>query len=192
MKSRAYRQLARAVSTEETRTAILDAVDEIFLPNPGRTFSLDEVAQRAGTTVQTVLRHFGSKVGLLEEAARRGLTRVKSGRDEVPAGNLAAIAAYLARHYEESAPMVLRMLAVEHEAPEVAKIVQQGRDMHRAWVERVLGSELRRAKRPERRRRLAMLIAATDLLTWKLLRMEQRLSQRDYQRSVLELLEALS
>jgi hypothetical protein len=84
------------------------------------------------------------------------------------------------------------MLAVEHEAPEVAKIVQQGRDMHRAWVERVLGSELRRAKRPERRRRLAMLIAATDLLTWKLLRMEQRLSQRDYQRSVLELLEALS
>jgi AcrR family transcriptional regulator len=184
--------LARAVSTEETRTAILDAVDEIFLPNPGRTFSLDEVAQRAGTTVQTVLRHFGSKVGLLEEAARHGLTRVKSGRDEVPAGDLAAIAAYLARHYEESAPMVLRMLAVEHEAPEVAKIVQQGRDMHRAWVERVLGSALRRVKRPERRRRLAMLIAATDLLTWKLLRMEQRLSQRDYQRSVLELLEALS
>jgi AcrR family transcriptional regulator len=191
MKSRTYRQLARAISAEETHTAILDAVDDVFLPHPGRMFSLDEVAERAGTTVQTVLRHFGSKVGLLEEAARRALAKIKLGRDEVPAGDLVAIAAYLARHYEEKGPMVLRMLGVEDEVPEVARIAQQGRDLHHAWVERVLGPLLKAKEGSERRRRLAILVAAADVLMWKLLRIEQGLSPREYQRSVLDLLEAL-
>jgi AcrR family transcriptional regulator len=190
MKARAYLQVARAISTEETRTAILDAVDAIFLSHPGRTLSLEEVAERAGTTVQTVLRHFGSKAGLFEAAARRGFEKVRSGRDGVPAGDLEAVVAYLARHYEEMGPIVLRMRAVEHEVPEVARIVQRGRDLHRAWVDRVLAPLLKRTKGPERRRRLAMLIGATDVLMWNILRMEQGLSQRDYQRSVRELLEA--
>jgi AcrR family transcriptional regulator len=190
MKSRAYRQQARALSTAETRTAILDAVDEIFLPRPGRMFSLEEVAERAGTTVQTVLRHFGSKAGLLEEACRRGLAKVRVRRDEVPVGDLGAIAAYLGRHYKETSAMVLRMLAVEEEVPEVARIAQQGRDMHRAWVERVFAPLLKQSAVGERHRRRATLIAVTDLLTWKVLTLEQGLSQRDYERSVLELLEA--
>ena len=151
--------------------------------------SLEAVAERAGTTVQTVLRHFGSKGGLFEAAVRRGFDKVKSDRDEVPAGDLEAVVAYLARHYEEMGPTVLQMLAIEHEAPEVARIVQWGRELHRAWVERVLAPLLRRSEGPERRRRLAMLIGATDVLMWKILRMEQGLSQRAYQRSVLEFLD---
>jgi AcrR family transcriptional regulator len=191
MKARTYRQRARAAATAETRSAILDAVDAIFLPNPGAVLSLDQVAKRARTTVQTVLRHFGSKAKLLEEAASRGLARIKTGRDEVPVGDLAAIVDYLARHYEETAPRVLRMLAVEYEMPEVARIVQRGRDLHRAWVERVLGPLIAGSEGAARRRQLAALIVATDLLTWKLLRIEQGLSRRDYQRLVLDLLEAL-
>lgn len=190
MKVRAYRQVARAISTEETRTAILDAVDAIFLPHPGRALSLEAVAERAGTTVQTVLRHFDSKAGLIEAAARRGFEEVKSGRDEVPVGDLEAIVAYLVRHYEEMGPMVLRMLTVEHEVLEVARIIQRGRELHRTWVQRVLAPLLKHTEVPERRRRLAMLIGATDVLMWRILRIEQGLSQRDYQRSVLELLEA--
>jgi AcrR family transcriptional regulator len=190
MKARTYRQVARAVSTEETRTAILDAVDAIFLLHPGRTLSLEAVAERAGTTVQTVLRHFDSKAGLIEAAARRGFEEVKSGRDEVPVGDLEAVVAYLGRHYEEMGPMVLRMLTVEHEVPEVARIIQRGRELHRTWVARVLVPLLKRTEGPERRRRLALLIGVTDVLMWRILRIEQGLSQRDYQRSVLELLEA--
>lgn len=190
MKRRAYRQVARAASTEATRTAILDAVDEIFLPRPGAELLLEEVAERAGTTVQTVLRHFGTKSGLLEQASRRGLAKVKAGRDLVPAGDLPAIAAYLRRHYEESSPRVLRMLAVEDRMPEVARIAERGRRMHRAWVERVLGPLLEGSAGPARRRRLALLVCVTDVLTWKVLRLEQRLSGRDYERCVLELLEA--
>jgi AcrR family transcriptional regulator len=191
MKRRAYRQQARAASTEENRTAILDAVDALFLPHPGAELLLDEVAEHAGTTVQTVLRHFGSKAGLLEAAARRGLEKAKTGRDQVPAGDLPAIAAYLGRHYEASGAMVLRMLSVEDKVPQVATIAQHGRDMHRAWVERVLAPLVGSVAGRERRRRVAVLVAVTDVLTWKVLRLEQGLSQRDYQHSVLELLEAV-
>ena len=191
MKVRQYRQGVRAASTAATRTAILDAVDEIFLPNPGRSFSLDEVAERAGTTVQTVLRHFGTKAGLIGAASERGLANARAGRDDVPTGDLDAVVKYLGTHYQEMAPMVLRFLAVEHDVPEVGQIAQQGRDMHRAWVERVLAPLLSAVSRTERRRRLAVLIAVTDVLTWKVLRLEQGLSQRDYACCVRELLEAM-
>jgi hypothetical protein len=87
--------------------------------------------------------------------------------------------------------MVLRMIAMEHEVTEVGEIVRQGRAMHRAWVERVLSTFLEERAGAERRRRLAMLVAVTDVLTWKVLRQEQGLSQRAYERSVRELLEAL-
>lgn len=179
------------MSTEATRAAILDAVDEFFLPNPGGTFSLDEVAARAGTTVQTVLRHFGTKAGLIECASQRGLAKTQAGRDEVPVGDLDAVARYLGGHYEEMAGMVLRMMAVEHQVPEVGRIAREGRDMHRVWVERVLGPLLDSVDGKERRRRLATLIAVTDVLTWKVLRIEQGLSRRDYERCVREWLEAM-
>ncbi len=125
MKVPAYRQQARAASTEATRASILDAVDEVLLPRPGRVFSLEEVAGRAGTTVQTVLRHFGTKAGLLEAASRRGLAGIQAGRDEVPVGDLGAVAAYLGRHCAQTSGMVLPMLAVEDQVPEVARITQQ-------------------------------------------------------------------
>jgi AcrR family transcriptional regulator len=191
MKLRPYRQQARALATEETRTAILDAVDALFLPQPGRPLSLDQVAARAATTVQTVIRHFGSKAGLLEAAARRGLARVKADRDAVPAGDLPAIARYLARHYEEDCKTVLGMLAVEHEFPEIAKIVERGRALHRAWIGRVFAATLEACDPKEGARRLACLVAITDILTWKVMRLDQGLTQRDYERSVRDLMEAL-
>jgi AcrR family transcriptional regulator len=191
VKVRRYRQDARAASTEATRAAILDAVDEVFLPNPGRPFSLDEVAERAGTTVQTVLRHFATKAGLIEAAARRGLASVQAGRDDVRVGDLDAVVQYLGAHYEEKGAMVLGILAVEHESSEVGRVAQSGRDLHRKWVERVLAPLLDNVDRTQRRRRRAMLIAVTDLLTWKVLRLEQGLNRRDYERCVRELLEGM-
>lgn len=191
MSARPYRQTERAASVTATRTAILDAVDAIFLPDPGTAFTLDQVAEQSGVTVQTILRHFGSKSKLLEASAQRGLASTSAGRDDVPVGDLSAIAHYLAQHYESVGPMVLRMLAVESDGDAIAEMNERGRDMHRAWVERVLGPMLSGGSSAARRRRLATLIAVTDLLTWKLLRLEQGLSARDYERCVCDLLERL-
>lgn len=171
--------------------AILDACDAVFLPDPGRAFTLEDVAGRAGTTVQTVLRHFGSKSGLLAAAAQRSRMSIMAGRDQVPRGDLGGVAQYLGRHYEEVGDMVLGMLAFEAQGPDLASIAELGREMHRAWVERVLEPLIERVPLPDRPRRVAVLVAITDLLTWKVLRKEQGLEQHEYERSVHELLEAL-
>lgn len=191
MNTRPYRQQGRAASTAATRKAILDACDAVFLPDPGRSFTLEEVAERADTTVQTVLRHFGSKSALLAAAAGRGMTTTQAGRDQVPTGDLGSVAQYLCRHYEEVGDTVLGMLSFEAQGPDLAAIAEQGREMHRAWVERVLQPLIDRVAPGERSRRVAVLVAVTDLLTWKVLRKEQGLEPDEYQRSVHELLEAL-
>jgi AcrR family transcriptional regulator len=186
-----YRQSARAASTRATRAAILDAVDELFLPAPGRRISLEDVAALSGTTVQTVLRHFGTKSGLIGAAAARGLARTQAGRDAVPAGDLRAVSRYLGQHYEEVGRVILRIVAAEDEDSDVGLIARDGREMHSAWVQRVLAPLIEAVPPSGRERRLATLVAVTDLLAWKVLRLEQGLSQRDYVRSVHELLEGL-
>jgi hypothetical protein len=142
--------------------------------------------------VQTVLRHFSTKAGLLEAASLRGLAEVRSGRDAVPTGDIKAVALYLGGHYEADEPTVLSFLAVEAQVPEVAAITARGRQMHRAWVERVLSPFLAKVPAAERGRRLAAYVAITDLLTWKVLRLEQGLTREGYAKTVEELLEALS
>lgn len=176
---------------EQTRSRILDAVDEIFTTTEGFDFSLDEVAGASGTTVQTILRHFGSKSGLVGAAAKRGAALVQAQRDEVATGDISGVAAYLARHYEEVGDRMLRLLAIEHTSDDVATVTTNGRGLHRRWVERVLLPLFETGGGSERRRTTAMLVAVTDLLTWKLLRREQGLTLAGYQAAVQEMLEAL-
>jgi len=45
---------------------------------------------------------------------------------------------------------------------------------------------------PERARRLAQLIAVTDVLTWKLLRRDRHLSRRQTELALIELLQPLT
>src|SRR6476659_5706569 len=69
MKSqRGYTMSAQARGVEETRRRILDAVVTLHAERPAAAIALDHVAERAGVSVQTVLRHFGSRVGLVEAA----------------------------------------------------------------------------------------------------------------------------
>lgn len=192
MKERQYRQTARAEMTAATRTAILDATDALFLPRPNGVFSLQEVADRADTTVQTVLRHFGSKDGLLHAAMERSMSQVRDARDDVPAGDLPAVASYLAHHYDEVGDMVLRLLAADSQSPAVAKMNAAGRQMHRSWVERVLQPLIGDRQGRTRRERVALLVGITDLLLWKVLRREQGLSRQQYASAVLELLEGIA
>lgn len=189
---RAYRQVARAETTAALRQRILDAVDELFLPTAdSAVFSLQDVAQRAGTTVQTVLRHFGSKGDLVAAAAARGTQRVLEERRRVPVGDVAAVARYLAGHYEEVGPWVLRLLQLEPDLPSVAAVTGRGRSMHRQWVEEVLVPLLGPADVSTRARQAAVLVALTDLLTWRVMRLEQGLSRDAYGRAVRETLEAV-
>lgn len=154
--------------------------------------SLDDVARRAGVTVQTVIRRFGGKGGLMAAAGERESTRVGAQRDPARvAGDLVAAIDQLVSHYEEMGGAVLRMLAAEAQTPELTPMVDTGRRMHRAWCETVFGSSLRSLDKRRMRRRLAEVVAVCDIQTWKLLRLDAGLSERETRLAVLEMLRPL-
>ena len=56
---------ARASAVEQTRRRVLEATVALHLRRLSADISLIDVAEEAQVSVQTVLRHFGSRDGLL-------------------------------------------------------------------------------------------------------------------------------
>jgi AcrR family transcriptional regulator len=65
---RRYRSTLRANQARETRRRIRDAADALFLDKGYAATSMDDIAQAAGVSRQTVFSAFGSKANLLKEA----------------------------------------------------------------------------------------------------------------------------
>jgi AcrR family transcriptional regulator len=188
---RPYRMVARAESAAATGGRILDAAVEVFWELPSEHVSLDEVARRAGVTVQTVIRRFGGRHGLFAAAAEREAVRVRRQRDEAPVGDAAGAVRVLVDHYEVMGDRVLRLLAEEERVPGLRAITDRGRAYHRDWCGRVFASALKGRAGVERRRRLAQLVAICDVYTWKLLRRDAGLSRRQTELALVEFLEPM-
>lgn len=184
--------VARAKSMEQTRESILDAAVEGFWEKPSTDISLDEIAERAGVSARTVLRHFGTKRGLFDAVAERETERIGQQRDAAPPGDPPEAVRVLVDHYEEMGDRVLRLLAEEHRAPSLREVADIGRATHRAWCRRVFAGALSPLDGVEHERRLAQLVAVCDVYTWKLLRRDAGLSRRETERALLELLQPLT
>lgn len=189
--TRPYVMTRRASAAEDTRVRILDAMGELFLERPLAQITLGQVAERAGVTVQTVIRRFGDKDGLNAAAAAHGLSAVANTRDAAPVGDLRGALENLTEHYETSSRLALKMLAEEHDSPVMEEITGRGRAYHRAWCERVFAPSLDGLAGAERARRLAQFVAVCDVYTWKLLRLDAGLSRPQYILALTELLEPL-
>ncbi len=93
--------------------------------------------------------------------------------------------------YEEIGDGIVRMIALEGRVEELTPLLAQGRAVHRAWVERVFAQWLPESPGTERERRTVALIAATDVLTWKILRREQGLRRDEAEATMRETVLAL-
>lgn len=182
----------RARAAEETATRILDAVTELFAERPYAQLTLSAVAERAQVTVQTVIRRFGDKDGLVAAAAERGRHRVAAQRAAAPIGDVTGIVRNLLEHYEAHGRISLRLLAEEETAPAIAAIADQGRTMHHDWCAEVFAPHLSGTTGAARRRLLAQLVALCDVYTWKLLRLDSGLSRPQTEIALLEMLEPLT
>lgn len=174
---RPYRQMARAEATEDLRQRIVMAFHDLLLSHWIDEITLDEVADSAGTTRQTVIRLFGGKDGLLEPVI--ALVSAKAEPRVTPpldASLRTAIKALIA-HYEAVGDMVARFLAQEERHPALRPLLAQGRREHRAWVTERLSSTRGGLNALERERHVTRLIVATDIYTWKLLRRDFGKSQ---------------
>ncbi len=139
--------VARAEATAALRERIVDSTERLFEELASDRFSLEDVAAGAGTTVQTVLRHFGSKDQLLRATMDRGMDRVREERMQAPVGDVPGAVRNLVEHYEDRGDMVLRWLAEEDRNPFMHEILDRGREFHHEWVGADFAPQLR-AGRP--------------------------------------------
>ncbi len=166
---------ARAEAVEATRSAILDAAVDLSQERLIAQIGLDDIAERAGVSVQTLLRHFGSRAALIDAAARQGASAVVEER-RAPVGDVAEAVRILVEHYEKRGSSVLLLLAQEQSEEQVARITSSGKALHRAWVAEAFAPFLPES-RGARAELLDLLVVATDVYAWKLLRLDRGLSR---------------
>jgi AcrR family transcriptional regulator len=176
-KKRNYEMRVRKEATAATRSAIVAAAVDSVMAERSLAVTLGTVADRAGVTVKTVLRHFGSREALIDEAASRAQEDVLRERLAPPDDPEHALAV-LIEHYERRGEMVLGILAEEVDDPRARQICDTGRALHRAWVEEAFGVNLP-ADPGERSRIVDALVVATDVYAWKLLRRDRGLTVDD-------------
>jgi AcrR family transcriptional regulator len=183
--------VARGASAAATGERILDAAVEIFWEGPSFQFSLNDIASRAGVTVQTVIRRFGGKDGVIAAAIERETAKVAATRDPAQVNSPAEAVRQLVDHYEALGDRVIQMLAEETRTPALHEVAESGRRFHREWCERVFEVALTGRTGAERKRRLAEIVAVCDVYTWKLLRRDAGLSRPQTELALLELVEPL-
>jgi AcrR family transcriptional regulator len=188
---RPYRMRARAEAAAETGRRILEATIELHSERFFDQVSLEDIAERAGVTVRTVMRRFGSKERLIEAAAEEGTRQVTHQRYQASIGDIEGAINNLMDHYEEWGDTALRLLAQEERVPAFRSMTEAGRAFHYEWVERTFAPLLAKRTGEERRRLLAELIAVCDVYFWKLLRRDLGLGREQTELAIRETILAL-
>jgi len=188
--TRRYAQSARAESTEATGQRIVEAFLARLLEQWLDEITLDQVAEDAGVTVQTVVRRFGGKEGLLASAVEVFAERVLAQR-AAPPGGIDRLVDNLLADYEKTGDGIIRLLALEGRHPAVEPVLELGRAEHRRWVSGAFGETLRKLEPPARQRALDVLVIVTDVYTWKLLRRDIGRGVRDTAATIRNLIQAV-
>lgn len=181
---------SRALDVEDTRRRILDAVVEASARELVSEIRLEDVADQAGVSVRTVLRHFGTRADLLSAASEHGAAVVGAER-RGPVGDVAGGVRLLLDHYEKRGDATILLLAQENSEPTVAEVVQRGRQVHRDWVRETFAPQLEEWTGSERELRLDLLVVATDVYTWKILSRDQGLSRPKVSARIRALVESI-
>jgi AcrR family transcriptional regulator len=189
VEKRPYRMGARGEAAAETERRIFTAFRDLVSERPFAQVTLDEVASRAEVTVQTVIRRYGSKDGLIRAVAAAVRAEVQEQRFEAPVGDIPGAIANLVEHYEASGDETFRLLCQEEQVPVLGEVLSNGRALHRDWVARVFTPWLEALRGAERARRTAQLVAICDIFTWKLLRRDLGLSRKQTEHAIREMLE---
>src|SRR5947207_2255076 len=100
MSRRSYHMVARAAAAEQTTTRVYTAAAELFAERPFADVTVQTVADRAGVTLQTVLRKFGSKEALFKAAGPRIAASIREAREPAVPRDTRTAVVTLCRSYE--------------------------------------------------------------------------------------------
>ena len=164
--TRTYTMTARAEAAEATRRRVLDAMITLAGERPFAEITLDAVARRASVSVNTVMRQFGGRDGLMTAAMDTAMAETEEER-RAPAGDPAAAMRIIVDHYERRGRTALLMLAQEEHDEFARKVTDRGKAVHRDWVRDAFSPDT------DDDAVLDLLVVATDVYTWKLLRLDR-------------------
>ena len=187
---RPYRQSARAESAAQTARRIIDAFVELTRDRWFDELTLNEIADRAGVSVQSVIRRYGGKDGLITAVIEQIGSEISARRAARP-GDVSGSIAGLFDIYEEHGDGVMRNLAQEDRYPELRRITDFGRREHRRLTAEVYSPWLDRLSAASSRQVLDALVVATDIYTWKLFRRDMGRSVAEAKAAMLRLINAV-
>lgn len=170
--TRPYVMRTRAEQAAHTRQRILQSTLSLAFERPIVAIALPDVAERADVSVQTILRQFGSRESLFDATEEFAEREVLAERDTQP-GDIDHALETIVQHYELRGDGVLLLLGQETWEPRAAHITASGRQLHREWVARAFAPVLPTRDRAERDILIDLLVVATDVFTWKLLRRDR-------------------
>lgn len=186
--SRGYDMTKRAADAARTRDLIASSTEQLLREGPILDITLPAIAEASGVTVQTVLRHMGSRDGCIQVAGQRVAARIALQRGHTPPGDVAAAVAELTSHYEAEGTLVLNLLSQDSpDQPIARQAVAQGRSQHRQWVRTQFGPLIARADREA----IDALVAATDIYVWKLIRLDMGRSAKKTEAVIIRLVNSI-
>ena len=190
--TRSYSSPIREQRAAETRERIVAAAQELFTDD-STEFTVERVAAMAGVSVQTVLRAFGNRDGVIMAAI--GTFRADHGGTEAqhiavePFTSTADGVTALFDDYETIGDRVIRMLAEERRVAGFVEVAATGRAMHRRWVDDGFRPALRAHRARRRTEVTTAVVAATDVYVWKLLRRDLGLERAAAEKIVVRLVD---
>lgn len=187
---RAYRQGARAQAAAQTAETIIDVFLRHLETRWYDDISLATIAKDAGVTVPTILRHFGSKEGILEATGKRFEGEVLVRR-HVGSSDIDEIIAALLADYESSGDFMMRFLAQETRFPALKAMTDLGRAQHRLWVRRCFAPYFDGLTPEQEEWQLDGLIMALDLYVWQVWRRDRGRSPEEVARFMRTLVDAI-
>jgi AcrR family transcriptional regulator len=190
-KARPYRMEQRAAAAAETRQRIVDASIRLSLEYWYDEITLRQIAATAGVALQTVVNHFGTKEGILTASLEQPIPAEMMTRTTATPDDVEGAVRLLVADYELAGDAICRSLSLEGRIEALRPFLDRGRKEHRQWVGTTFPSALAGLRGAAHGRRLDLLVCATDVLTWKLLRRDRGLSRLQTQRAIQELVEAL-
>jgi AcrR family transcriptional regulator len=189
----AERSTPRSAQVGETERHILEAAGEIIATEDFDSLSMRRVAAKARVSLSTVVRHFGTKDALLAALVAQGGD--DEARDELRTnmepGDVAAAVGVVLGDYEEAGQQLMHMLAQEHRFPAMSDLLDIGRRGHRRWVRWAFSPQLATRTGTAKSQLEDLLVVATDVYTWKLLRVDRGLSARATGAAMTQLCDAV-
>jgi AcrR family transcriptional regulator len=186
---RPYDMARRAAAATQTGERIVQATIELHAERWPDQVSLEDIAARAGVTVQTILRRFHSKEALVDAAADAAAEQVVQQRRQARPGDVHGAVEVLLDHYEQWGRISLRLLAQEDRVPHLRRITDRGRELHAQWVRETFRPFLTGDGPTEPLE--SQLVAITDVYVWKVLHLDRGLDRATTAVAMVGMVEAL-